>query len=163
MSTRDVVLGAMLLGSVLTGCKLLNTSDDENIAGRGATAFDPYRGPDSGAIRLSLQMYNGCAYLPTGEPVAKTKLVYEYDYPSRDRSECPSWQIPDRVATEPMVLLTETDYFVNQLTFMQGVESRHNNPRDMASVIRWFREESDFAALDWTNIGTDRGGVDASG
>ncbi len=156
MAIRDLLLSALLLGSVASGCKLLNTSDDENVAGRGATAFDPYRGPDSGAIRLSLQHYNGCAILPTGEPIARAKdgqgndvLKFSFDYPGDCETKAPPGMA---VTPKPMVLLTETDYFVNQLTFMESARNLHQDPTNMSAIINWIRRESVFQHLDWTGV-----------
>lgn len=142
-------LGLVGLGALaLAGCKVLNTSDGENVQGRGAQAFDPYAGPASGVIRLSLQMVNGCAILGTGEPVGKNSLNIPYP------DNCDGGQLPPHQAPtpEPMQLLTDTDYFLHQFTVMDSVMNQHNDPRDMASVMKWFKNETRLKNLDWQNL-----------
>ena len=48
----------------LASCDLLRTDDAEGVPGRGGKDFDPYN-IDSGAVRLGLQLVNGCATLAT--------------------------------------------------------------------------------------------------
>jgi ribosomal protein L31 len=148
------VLCAFALAS--TGCNLLRTEDDENVAGRGSKAFDPYAASASGAIRLSLQSFNGCAVLPTGKPVAKGTANIPYPTECSSAEGGPAGADPDsnKVApTHSLKLVSGTTYFLHQFTLMDTVVDRHTDPKDMTTVSRWMRTESRLQGLDWSGLG----------
>ena len=146
------------------GCDLLRTEDPEKTPGRGAVAFDPYSGTASGALRLSLQMYNGCAMLPTGTPVAKGTLNIPYP------AQCVDVARDASRPTQPtgtLNLLSGGNYFLNQLTLMDAVATpvalkpldpaaptadRAMVKPDPRSSLTWFRNESRFKSLDWSDL-----------
>ena len=145
---------ALLLPAL--ACNLLDVSSTENLAdGRGARVFDPYQSTNSGAIGLSLQQYNGCGVLPTGQTVPKNTVIPDSaNYPDTCASPMlvdglPPPQIPDGT----LKIAANTTYFLNQFTITDTVTGRHTDPRDMASVVRWLKTESRFKKLDWSNVG----------
>jgi hypothetical protein len=143
-------VAAMALG----GCdfnKLVNTNDSESVAGRGSRSFDPYSG-DSGAVRLSLQAFNGCAVLASGQPVAKGAANIPYP------AQCPSPLAADPNAslvtpTARMQVVSGTKYFLNQLTLTDSVLHQNTNFARPQDAANWFAHESRFKALDWEGLG----------
>lgn len=144
-----IALGLLLAAS---GCKVVNTGDDERVTGRGAAAFDPYDPSTSGAVKLSLQWYRGCAILANGQPVAKGNARVPYP------SDCPNplavnpTQPPRVVPTARLKLLTDTRYFLNQLTLIDSLAGAHQNPAKLSEATRWMKEDSRFKSLDWTDL-----------
>jgi hypothetical protein len=137
---------------LLASCDLFSVTDSENTRGRGAQAFDPYRSSKSGAIRLSLQMLNGCAILPTGQSVKKGSQ--QIPYPSM----CPEFHAlePTNVLTPPkgtLQLLNNTTYFLNQLTFTEMVVNAHRDPENLGEAVQWMKTQTRFRSLDWNNLG----------
>ncbi len=145
--------GLLLLG--LPACDVFKTEDPEDALGRGSKAFDPYAASASGAIRLGLQMFNGCAILAHGQPVAKGNSPIP-GYPAQCDSPAaldPTHE-PKVTPTARFYLMTDTNYFLNQLTLIDSVVNVHTNPKDLGAVTRWMRRESRFKSLDWSNLGT---------
>ncbi len=136
------------------GCELFNTTDDENAAGRGPKAFDPYAGAASGALRLGLQMYNSCAILAGGEPVGKGGANIPYP------SACPrgEYQTPEPPVNPapPMPLEAGATYFLNQITIEEGVKGLLTDPSNMGAVTQWMSTQTRFQALDWSGVGVIR-------
>ena len=150
---RSTLYG-LLLG--LSACQLLNTEDTENVPGRGSTAFDPYAASASGAIKLSLQMFNGCAILGNGAPVAKgNSPVPGYPAQCQDSSAADPTHAPLITPTQRMQVMTDTKYFLNQITLVDTLVNVHKNPADMATVTQWMRRESRFKELDWGDLSQD--------
>jgi hypothetical protein len=150
---RSTLYG-LLLG--LSACQLLNIEDAENVPGRGSTAFDPYAAAASGAIKLSLQMFNGCAILSNGQPVAKgNSPVPGYPTECADPTAGDPSHAPKLVPQQRFQVMTDTKYFLNQITLTDTVANVHTDPKDLASVVRWMRRESRFKDLDWTDLSQD--------
>jgi hypothetical protein len=152
MSVMPLLRAATVVSvALLSGCNLLNTADSENAQGRGAQAFDPYQGARSGAIKLALQSYKGCATSAIGVPYGKGSASIPYP------EECESFDIfgPGVMpsdgpgAAEPMELLAGTSYFLGQITLMDQALMSHENMKDAES---WIRTQSMFRGLDWTNL-----------
>ena len=149
---RGALALALAAASVmLGGCELFKTTDSENSAGRGPKAFDPYAGAASGAIRLGLQMVNGCAVLATGEPVGKGAANIPYP------SACPRQEYQDPVPpvnpAPPQALEAGATYFLNQITLEELVKNLHTDPTNMNEVATWMSTMTRFAPLDWSNFG----------
>ncbi|MFL5345839.1 MAG: hypothetical protein ACJ8AT_13695 [Hyalangium sp.] len=126
-------------------------SDSENAKGRGAQVFDPYQASASGAIRLSLQWYNGCAMLPTGQTVPKNSTPIPYPNTCPDPTEAPPF--PNVHPPGELRLLANNTYFWNQFTVTDTVVNKHTNGQDMSAPLNWIKRESRFKNLDWTNVG----------
>jgi hypothetical protein len=143
-------LCALLLPSL--ACNLLNVSDTENTAGRGARVFDPYQASASGAIRMSLQWYNGCAILPTGQTVPKNATPIPYPDTCPDPTDNPPFPnvhpVPGQIR-----LMANTTYFLNQFTVTDAVVNMHTNAADMTAPLNWIKTQSRFKSLDWSNVG----------
>lgn len=140
--------GLMLGGS---GCNLFDVQDREADRGRGPQAHDPYEGSRSGTIRLSLQMFKGCAVLATGEPVAPGTAAIP-GYPDA----CPFLHTPDYSPVPPsgtIPLVIGTDYFLHQLTLMDAVVNQHTDYQNPQPALAWMANESMFRDLDWSNVG----------
>ncbi|WP_224366523.1 hypothetical protein [Hyalangium versicolor] len=138
----------------MLGCDLLKVSDSESTGGRGAKVFDPYQSAASGAIRLSLQMFNGCAILPNGQMAAKNSATF-FPYPDK----CPSLASPLDEPTKTLVdptgriqIQANTTYFLNQFTVTDTVVDKHTTPGDLSAAISWMKNESVFKKLDWSNL-----------
>ena len=156
-AVRATSLCALLL--LTLSCKLLNTEDDEGVLGRGARAFDPYQ-VDSGAIRLSLQMFNGCSVLPSGLAVQKGDIDFPIpNYPAT----CPNFFSGNPAGTLSAPtgryeLLRGGTYFLNQFTLADSVLSTDPltggkaSPPPISDVIRWMKTQTRFAKLDWSNL-----------
>lgn len=140
--------GLGLLSS--SGCKLFDTNDAENSAGRGAKSFDPYSGAASGALRLGLQMYNGCAILANGEAVGKGNA--NIPYPATCERMPGQPPVPP-TPPAPMPLQAGATYFLNQITLTEAALGLHTDPTNMGEVVDWMRTQTRFAPLDWTNLG----------
>jgi hypothetical protein len=136
-------------------CNLLDVADPENAPGRGARAFDPYQSTNSGAIRLSLQMFNGCASLPTGQSIPKNEVFKALNFPYPEQCESPSAidGFPPFVPDGELTLVTNTDYFFHQFTVVDTVVNVHTDPTDIAAPLHWFKTKSRFKNLDWGNVG----------
>ncbi|WP_245918860.1 cytochrome c3 family protein [Melittangium boletus] len=147
---RSTLCG-LLLG--LPACQLLNTEDTENVPGRGSTAFDPYAASASGAIKLSLQMFNGCAILSNGQPVAKGNSPVP-DYPAQcdDPMAADPTHSPKITPQQRFQVMTDTKYFLNQITLTDTVANVHTDASNLAAVSRWIRKESRFKDLDWSDM-----------
>jgi hypothetical protein len=144
---------AVVVGAGFSGCGLFNTGDSETSTGRGAKVFDPYAGPDSGAIRLSLQVLNGCAVRANGEFAARGNA--NIPYPD-DCGTYPYTNQPPGTVRSPITLLAGTTYFLNQLTFVEYAHNKHTDPSNLGAVVNWLRNETRFKSLDWTNVGVIR-------
>jgi hypothetical protein len=166
-------LAALALTGLLgaTGCNLLKTNDGEGISGRGAKAFDPYQANVSGAIRLSLQMYNGCAIEPQGRAAGKGSL--NIPYPNSGYADCKiredqgvaNWVNDPSMAnpTEPIHLIADTNYFLDHLTLVNSVlngtgsnpltDPLNTDPTQLNAVANWFEAVPPFNKLDWSNFG----------
>lgn len=154
MIRSNLLLGALcalLLPSL--GCNLLDVTDTEEISGRGAKAFDPYQSSNSGAIRLSLQMYNGCASMPNGQVVPKNSAPMP-GYP--DTCETPyaidGAPLPE-LPPGKLTIISETDYFLNQLTVMDVRVNMHTDYSQIPQALEWIKTQSRFKKLDWRNLG----------
>ncbi|RKH74808.1 hypothetical protein [Corallococcus aberystwythensis] len=135
----------------LLSCNLLKVTDDEgSTTGRGAKRFDPYQGLNSGAIRLSLQYINGCAFLPSGQMVAKNGVPVPYP----DVCITPLAQNPLTLSppTGTLQILSDNQYFLNQFSVSETVVNQHNNPNDQTAALSWIKTQTVFAGLDWTNV-----------
>lgn len=150
MAGRIFLCTLLLVGA--SSCNLVNTSDTENTLGRGPKAFDPYTGPASGAIRLGLQVVNGCAILATGEPVSKGGA--NIPYPDYATCPFPTGDVPlPAQPTPPMALLSSTKYFLNQITLMEFATNLHTDPQNPSAALTWLRTQTRFKNLDWTGVG----------
>ncbi len=156
MTRSQLLNGALcaLLAPALA-CNLLDVADPENAPGRGARAFDPYQSTNSGAIRLSLQMFNGCASLPTGQSVPKNDVFRALNFPYPDTCQNPADidGFPVFVPPGELTLVTNTDYFFHQFTVVDTVVNVHTNPTDIAAPLHWMKTQSRFKSLDWGNVG----------
>lgn len=143
-----------LLVLALPACELFKTEDSENVVGRGSKAFDPYSASASGAIKLSLQMFDGCAVLANGQPVAKgDSPIPGYPAQCDNPMSFNHTAEPKVVPTGRFYLMTDTNYFLNQLTLVDSVVNVHTNDKDLGAVTKWMRRESRFKGLDWNNLG----------
>lgn len=150
MSDKKIVTAALcaFLAAFTTSCNLLNTLDAEGVSGRGAQAFDPY-GADSGAIKLALQMFKGCAILATGEPIQKGSAKIPYP------STCLHFGDTTNTPVAPtgrMQMLAGTSYFLSRLTMMDLAENLHTDFADPGAAAPWFGTSSDFKELDWKGL-----------
>ena len=142
-----------LLSICAAGCDLFNTSDDEQVAGRGAAAFDPYVGQTSGAVKLGLQQYNGCAVGANGTPFGKGSANIPYP------EECESFLAPvgaesiPAASLAPMQILSGTTYFLDKLSLVQIAEDLHTDLNNVEPVAAWMRTQSRFAGLNWSGLG----------
>ncbi|WP_309895704.1 hypothetical protein [Archangium sp.] len=151
-----LVLRSTLCGLLLslTACQLLKTEDSENSVGRGSTAFDPYAASASGAIKLGLQMFNGCAILANGQVIAKGAAPIA-DYPAQCTDPMAADPTHDAKVTPTarFELMTDTNYFLNQLTLMDSSVNVFKNPKDVSPAVKWITTQSRFKNLDWTDLG----------
>jgi hypothetical protein len=156
MSTEKIASKWVLVAasSALLSCQVLSTADDEGVQGRGQGAFDPY-GDKSGAVRLALQMVNGCAVLATGEPVGRGSAKF-FDYPAtcpRDPLQPP---LPANAPpAPPMEVLAGTKYFLNHFTLVEYVKDLHTNPANLREATDWLRSDERLRGLDWSNLSTN--------
>jgi hypothetical protein len=155
--TRSHLLNGALCALLVPAfaCNLLDVADPENAPGRGARAFDPYQSTNSGAIRLSLQMFNGCANLPTGQTIPKNQAFINNNFPYPDACDSPAAieGFPPYVPDGELTLVTNTDYFFHQFTVMHTEINRHTDPTNYAAPLHWITHESRFRNLDWGNVG----------
>lgn len=155
MTVHAKIIAYLPLALILAGCNLLNTADGEDLRGTGAEAFSPYESSNSGAIRLSLQMVNGCAVLASGHPVAKGAT----DIPYPDTCPDPKAADPEAQQIQPeavQLIVDETDYFLNQFVLMDLVVNRHTNPTSPSAAVEWMATQSRFRNLDWSNVSKTR-------
>jgi hypothetical protein len=154
MIRSKLLIGALcaLLMPAL-GCDMLDVTGTENASGRGAKAFDPYESSNSGAIRLSLQMYNGCASLPTGQVVPKNSAPMP-GYP--DTCE-PLYAVEGvtlpQLPPGELRIIANTDYFLNQFTVTEVRTNLHTDASQLPQVVDWIKNQSRFKKLDWRNLG----------
>jgi hypothetical protein len=151
-----LILRSALCGLLLsvTACQLVKVDDNESTLGRGSAAFDPYAASASGAIKLSLQMYNGCAILANGQSVAKgNSPIPNYPTQCDDLMVANPTAAPKVPPTGRFELMTDTNYFLNQLTLIDAVVGAHTNPNDMQAPTQWMMTQSRFKNLDWRNLG----------
>ncbi|MDQ3265836.1 MAG: hypothetical protein M3Y59_19640 [Myxococcota bacterium] len=137
-----------VLSIFAVGCDLLDIAGSENAVGRGSTVFDPYRGPGA-AIKLGLEVYNGCAILPNGDPIGPGGLTVPYP------AECENFNLPAGTKIppgSPMPILTGTDYFLDKFAIVDTVEDLHTNPGNMVEVTEWLTNQTTFAGLDWSQL-----------
>jgi hypothetical protein len=155
--TRSHLLNGALCALLLPAfaCNLLDVADPENAPGRGARAFDPYQSTNSGAIRLSLGMYNGCAMLPTGQSIPKNDVFRALNLPYPEECESPAAieGFPPYIPDGELTLVTNTDYFFHQFVAVDTVVNVHTDPTNYAAVLDWFTTKSRFKSLDWGNVG----------
>jgi hypothetical protein len=145
------VLCTLLLPAL--GCNLLDVTDPENASGRGARAFDPYQSSNSGAIRLSLQQYNGCASLPTGQMVMKNSAPTP-GYPDTCETHYAIDGVPlPELPPGQLQIVSNTDYFLNQFTVTDVRVNLHTSYDQLPDVVRWITTQSRFKSLDWRNVG----------
>lgn len=154
-------LGALLLMPLLSSCNLIDVTGDENAnSGRGAKVFDPYQAAASGAIKLSLQVINGCAYTPNGGFIAKNSL--DIPYPAtcanlgRNDPFTASTGPLDPLMVPPtgkMTLAANTSYFLNQISISDAATDKHKNPENLQEFITWAKTETRLKNLDWNNVG----------
>lgn len=154
MIRSNLLLGALCALLLPTlGCDLVDVTDTENTSGRGARAFDPYQSSNSGAIRLSLTMYNGCASLPTGQVVPKNSAPMP-GYP--DTCESPyaidGAPLPALPPGE-LKIIANTNYFLNQFAVTDTRVNLHTDYSQIPQVLKWITTESRFKKLDWRNVG----------
>ncbi|MBX7096694.1 MAG: hypothetical protein K1X89_03190 [Myxococcaceae bacterium] len=142
---------SLVVVAALSGCQLFDTRAQEGSTRRGPKGFDPYVGGKSGAVRLGLQMFKGCAILATGEPLGKGSA--KLDYPD----SCPRHPllppVPATPTPEPMPIMTGTDYFLGQLALVDEVEGLHDDPSQPAAPAEWITRKSLFNDLDWRGLG----------
>jgi hypothetical protein len=146
---------------LLSSCNLIDVTGDEDAnSGRGAKVFDPYQAAASGAIKLSLQVINGCAYTPNGGFIAKNSL--DIPYPATcvniDRPDpfAPSTGLLDPEQVQPkgkMTLAANTSYFLNQFSVTDSATGKHTNPNDLNDFVKWVKTETRLRNLDWRNLG----------
>lgn len=155
---KILVLCVAVLASA---CNVFTTEDAEGTRGRGAQAFDPYSSSASGAISLSLLGFNGCAMLPTGEPVTRGSLALP-GYPD----ECPSVNegFPTDSSTQPksveptakLTLTAGATYFLREFTVMDSLINAHTDYNDRRTPAAWIRKQSRFKSLDWSGLTVGR-------
>jgi len=151
-----LVLRSTLCGLLLslTACQLLKTEDSENAVGRGSTAFDPYAASASGAIKLGLQMFNGCAVLANGQTIAKGgSPIPNYPAQCEDPLATDHTHDPKVTPAARFELMTDTNYFLNQITLMDSQVNVHKDPKDVSPAVRWMLTKSRFKNLDWRDLG----------
>lgn len=158
MNLRRLPLLPLVLVAA-SGCQLLDTANSEAARGRGSKAFDPYS-LESGAVRLSLQWFNGCAVLPTGESLSRGTLdPKKIPYPDKCRSLTAVNDAPSD-PTGKLELVSGTNYFLNQLTLEALAEgpadAGDRNYNNINYPTAWMKNQSSFKDLDWTNVGVQR-------
>jgi hypothetical protein len=142
-----------------SSCDVLKTEDEEGTRGRGAQAFDPYSSSASGAISLSLLGFNGCAMLPTGEPVSRGSLELE-DLDSYPDTCTPlNSGIPLGAPVEPTARFTISSgamYFLREFSVVDALVNVHTDYNDRRTPVGWIRKESRFKNLDWSGLSVGR-------
>lgn len=154
-------LGALLLMPLLSSCNLIDVTGDEQAnSGRGAKVFDPYQAAASGAIKLSLQVINGCAYTPSAGFIQKNSLDIPYPATcanlSRNEPFSPSEGPLDPLQVPPqgkMTLVSNTSYFLNQISISDAITNKHKNPENLQEFVTWAKTETRLKNLDWSNLG----------
>lgn len=152
---RARVLGVLTflasIGLLATACDLFKPGQNP-LDGAGPRAMEPYAGRASGALRLGLQLYNGCGVLGDGRSTGPGSLAadagsaFTYPYPAT----CTPLVGPTRPATasKPMPVVAGVPYFLDQLTVAE-VSSLHTNPADLRAPLTWIKTASPFKNLDW--------------
>jgi len=154
MIRSNLLLGALCALLLPTlGCDLVNVTDTESISGRGAKAFDPYQSSNSGAIRLSLTMYNGCASMPNGQVVPKNSAPMP-GYPDTCETPYAMDGVPlPQLPPGQLTIIANTEYFLNQFAVTDTRVNLHTSYAQLPDVLRWITTESRFKALDWRGVG----------
>jgi hypothetical protein len=148
---KSLLSGLLVSGALFAvGCNVLNTRDDENVRGRGAQAFDPYEGSRSGAIRLSLSWFNGCAILPNGRLLQKGTAKIPYPETCADPH---SPTLAPRAPDQTLELVAETTYFLDRFSLMDSVLNQHKDPKNAGAALDWMRRDSRFKGLNWMGAG----------
>jgi hypothetical protein len=154
MTKRALRSSILCLATIaLAGCNfgdLLSTNNSEQVAGRGSKVFDPYSG-NSGAIRLSLQSFNGCSVLVSGETIQKGTA--NIPYPGSCENPLAADPTTDSVTPSgTMRIVAGRPYFLNQLSLTQALVNKHTNFADPTEAANWFANQSDFKGLDWDGL-----------
>lgn len=152
---RNLLVGsAAVWVCALSGCTLFDTTNDEGVTGRGASAVDPYGADRSKVIKLGLQQLNGCATKANGQPIGKGTNT-SFAYP--DMCESFISGLGTKMAPgQPMEILTDTKFFLDKLSLVQVVRGLHTDPTDMGAVMEWIKTRSNFRSLDWRNLTISR-------
>jgi len=168
MTARRSTLSLCLLLTLGTSaCQLLDTASSENVSGRGAKAFDPY-GSASGARRLVLQQFRGCAINASGAAVGPGTAKIPYPATCADINYLPF--NPDPTAPWPEAppmgkyeVVAGSKYFLNQLTLHDQVEYGDGDQarvdaalNDTAAPLYWMKTKSKFKSLDWSLASVQR-------
>jgi hypothetical protein len=142
-----------MLSLGLGSCGLFNTGDPETSTGRGTKVFDPYAGPESGAIRLTLQLYNGCAIKTNGEFASRgnANIPYPTEAECQQLGAIPTQ--PPGFPRAPLPLVAGTTYFLHQFSLIEVAENKHTDGSNMNAVLDWMRNETRFKSADWSNVG----------
>jgi hypothetical protein len=150
------LVSAVAAVTLVTGCNLLNTADDEQVRGRGARAFDPYSSAASGAISLSLIQFNGCSFTPDGHFVSPGSLTLP-GYPTECQGIAQNpYELIPTPQTGTMTVLRGQRYFLNQFIAMHTVFGLHSDYNDRAAPATWIRKHSRFKSLDWSGLTVNR-------
>lgn len=148
------LLSMAALGLLTSGCELFSPGKNK-LSGAGPRAFEPYQGRASGALRLGLQLYNGCGIMGDGSNTGPGTLAadagsaFTYPYPAT----CTTLHGPTKPATasRPMAVVVGVPYFLDQFTVADAVAGLHTNPADLRAPLTWFRTATRFKNLDWGN------------
>ncbi|WP_224243412.1 hypothetical protein [Hyalangium gracile] len=143
---------------LLSSCNLIDVADSEQTtSGRGAKVFDPYQASNSGAIRLSLQYINGCAWTPNGGFISKNSMNIPYPTVCDDPDPLVGSVFAETTPKVPprskLYLLSNTTYFLNQFAVTDVITGKHRNPADLTDSIQWMKTQSRFKNLDWSGLG----------
>lgn len=148
------LLLSVALGLLAAGCGLFAPGKDP-LASAGPGAMNPYSGRASGALRLGLQLYNGCGVMGDGSTTGPGSLAadaggpFTYDYPAN----CTSLHGVSRPATSlrPMSVVVGVPYFLDQFTVAEVASNLHTTPSDQRAPLEWIRKSTRFKNLDWRN------------
>lgn len=150
-SARLLCLSFTLL--LASACGFLKKEDKNPLAGSGVKAMEPYQGRASGAVRMGLQMFNGCGWNPNGAPSARGTGSFQYPYPAT------CTDLLDRPVTRPMPpmpVVAGTKYFLDQITLVDSILGAHTDPDKLDQPVAWFKTQTHFKNLDWTNLGVEQ-------
>lgn len=95
---------------------------------------------------LQLQLFNGCAVLASGAPVAKGAAALPY--PSRCE-DMDGQQVEPHARLE---LSADVPYTLDQLTLIDSRVNVNTDVTDRDAAGRWIRTQSAFKDLDWTGL-----------
>lgn len=154
MTRNWLVRGSLcivLLASV--SCDLFRTTDSENVSGTGVQAFNPYAASGSGAIKLALQFFNGCAVLPNGEALSKGTANIPYPATCANMNAANPTTAPSVTPRRPMPVIAGTTYFLNQFGIMDMASGLHRDFADITAPTVWMRNTSRLKNLDWEGLG----------